>query len=305
MSIVLQPSNSLIFNMDFYTFGAEKSSIGKSSGKWYWEVNRTSVNLYIGQTKYGVGSKETPTGTGANDIFSTHSDSQVFETVVTNDASVYGIALDFISKEMSLYRNGVFQSKVSVNTDFELYPMVFKTNRVNSGNNRVIGVVNFGDSQFDIETSNPTEWENLKRQGFKPYSFMPTIKHLIKSSNKVQTLSRGLWTDIGVTTPTVLDFETYGMVDLSSIPQEKWSELTKPIEVYTWTDNVEATTSSISYKYNHFNSPELELAVPEYRLVDQLERPISILTYTDGEEIPKLKQEHDYNKVGSRILKRG
>lgn len=133
------------------------------------------------------------------------------------------------------------------------------------------------------------------------------VKFLIKSSNKIQNLSEsGVWTDVEIVgEPQATDFESHGIEDLSVITEEQWAKLPKPIEIYTWTDKEDATGASVGYNQKEFGAPELELTVPEYSLLDDLERPISVITCTDGDKIPVLKSEYDLQNVGTRIMKRG
>lgn len=104
-------------------------------------------------------------------------------------------------------------------------------------------------------------------------------KHLIKYSNKIQTFFEGSWQEVEGDLNKEL-FETYGMDDISNIPQEKWDELERPVEIYTWTDNKDAIGTNVSYTYNHFENPKLELTMPEYKPICLLESP-TLLTWTD------------------------
>ena len=112
------------------------------------------------------------------------------------------------------------------------------------------------------------------------------------------------------------DFTTLEVIEDVDLPHE-WdlvlhntteqsisTMIQEPTDVMIWTPVDEAVEGEVIYPDYIFNDYELELRVPEYRLIDSLERPISILTYTDGEAVPVLKQEHDTINVGTRIMKR-
>ncbi|SNS21436.1 hypothetical protein SAMN05446037_100656 [Anaerovirgula multivorans] len=113
---------------------------------------------------------------------------------------------------------------------------------------------------------------------------------LIKSLDKIYTFSDSNWVEKTIQEPlTKEDFEENGMDDLSIIPQEKWAELQKPVEIYTWTDNEDVIESKISYTYIHFENSKLELTVPEYKPIYSLASP-TILTWTNSEEDLQLEQ---------------
>lgn len=63
-------------------------------------------------------------------------------------------------------------------------------------------------------------------------------RHLIKSLNKIQTLSGGNWIDVGIVEPlSKTDFINHGMPDLNITT--KLDELGEEFEVITWTQNMD------------------------------------------------------------------
>lgn len=167
-------------------------------------------------------------------------------------------------------------------------------------------------------------------------------KHLIKSSDSFFYIVEEEWQELNQDL-SVESFQNYGMESLTNIPPDKWLELEKPIKVLTWTENEDVDTHKVKYKYEEQrdktlniktdefvpmdklneedsfsimqyreideeepseNTNKVKLFVPQYRLIDDLERPISILTYTESEEVPILRQEYSYQQMGTRILLR-
>lgn len=89
-------------------------------------------------------------------------------------------------------------------------------------------------------------------------------KSLIKIQDKIQVLSEEEWLDIGLTEPLdKLDFEEWGMDDLSQVPASKWDELDDEFEIITWTDAD--------------NPPQIEITVPSFRPLDKLNNQFSIV----------------------------
>lgn len=312
--ITLSDGNLTCTTSSATEFKIVRATVGRITGKWYFEINIEQGNgLTIGIADIVTKAITGTSYTSLNDISNLKSYSYSSRAMSPHKSfgtdhdsgQIVGIKVDLDNGTISAYKNGVFEGEIYSDLihGVEYYPIYV-------GWTSEIITANFGATEFDIATSNPDAWQQLVSEGYKPYdidnaTWLYKVKHLIKSSNKIKTLSGEIWIDIDVTTPTALDFETHGMNSISTITQEKWAELQKPVEIYTWTDNIEAVGTNVNYTYNHFEDPELELTVPEYRLIDKLERPISILTYIDGEEVPVLKQEHSYPKVGSRILRKG
>ena len=89
-------------------------------------------------------------------------------------------------------------------------------------------------------------------------------KSLIKIQDKIQVLSEEEWLDTGLTEPLdKLDFEEWGMDDLSQVPASKWDELDDEFEIITWTD---------------VDSPsQIEITVPSFRPLDKLNNQFSIV----------------------------
>lgn len=111
--------------------------------------------------------------------------------------------------------------------------------------------------------------------------------------------------DISTKIPSFEDMVNNGFIDIDTIVIDKWNELGKPIKLFISTEDTSATSTIVTYSQKSFAEPQLELTVPEYRLIDKLEKPISILTMTDQDSTPVLKQEYDYPNIGTRIMKRG
>ena len=127
-----------------------RSTLGKSSGKWYWEVKKTdastSLNVGIATSTAGLntflGADAQAWGyeglSGANAIYNNGSAALTAATYVQND--VIGIALDMNANTCAFYKNNVLQNTASIaaGTWFAA---------VGDGNaNGEVGVANFGAS---------------------------------------------------------------------------------------------------------------------------------------------------------------
>lgn len=131
------------------------------------------------------------------------------------------------------------------------------------------------------------------------------IKHLIKSSNKIQTLLENNWVDTLVSQPlSKVDFETHGIDDLSAIPPYKMEELEKPYSILTWTDNTDATTTTLNYNYDQYEPKWLEIETDPFKPIDILNKAESfeVLTWTDEGNSAELQASGSLQAIDSGKL---
>lgn len=117
------------------------------------------------------------------------------------------------------------------------------------------------------------------------------VLYLIKSNNKTYGMDeQGLWKMVEIASLSPLSFEENGIERLSTVTEEQWLQLQKPIEVLTWTDDTESTSVDVIYAKKEFLTPKLELTVPEYKPIDIFDDP-EIVSLAEDSESPKLRIE--------------
>jgi hypothetical protein len=139
-----------------------RATVGKSTGKWYWEYRIDSrVGNTTAQVSVGVSglteSMETYNGVYGNGM-------------VLNDTwgsspvgTVYGFKLDMGALSLLIYKNHSFVATRSISIG-SVFPVIYENN-----NQTMILTANFGASEFNIVTANPTAWNTLVSEGYQPY----------------------------------------------------------------------------------------------------------------------------------------
>lgn len=137
-------------------FGSVRSTVAKSSGKWYWEyrVAATSANnafggvanavatLYPGHATagaYGVGYYAVNGGAYKNEFLI---DNNLKGGATYTASDTIGVAVDRDEKSVTFYKNGVFQFKANTPHEFSFYASAAPYDL----NNAV--TVNFGQHDF-------------------------------------------------------------------------------------------------------------------------------------------------------------
>jgi hypothetical protein len=131
--------------------GLVRATLGKNSGKWYWEVTgcagatgpisgvvsgSSATTDFPGGTIYDIGYYS-PNG-------GIYNNSSIIATFATYSASdVIGYALDPTGNTLGIYKNGVFQGNVSIGTT-AWFPAVGQS----GGGSTANAVANFGASAF-------------------------------------------------------------------------------------------------------------------------------------------------------------
>jgi hypothetical protein len=164
-----------------------------------------------------------------------------------------GVAMNLDNKTIKFSKNGVFGREISI-TSTNYKGIVYPSFSSGGGTWEIVtATANFGQTPF----------KHNAPEGYLPYD-NNKIKHIVKSSNRMKTLSNdGVWKDLDIVgNPTALQFETVGMSDLIVITEEQWAELEKPIDIYTWTDQENATSIKVNHSQRQYISPTIELTVP-------------------------------------------
>lgn len=213
-----------------------RSSIGRSTGKWYCEM-RVDYSGYPA-VLVGIINALAPLNTeiaSTNNVRYYATNGRKFpENIAYASAykagDIISILLDLDNGKLEFWKNGVSQG-VS-HTNLSALGEVFISVKHGNQNDRSDVTANFGDSAFvyDIPT------------GYMPYGNIAQKKILIKSNTEYSHYDTATfsWINIG-SNPTQADYLTHGMEDLSAIPEIAWSQLDlSNAELALWTDEEDA-----------------------------------------------------------------
>lgn len=316
LNVSLSNNNLTMFANSGYS--AVRATRGVKSGKWYWEnrvdafsntgghgcvyiiagIVTKSVDMSISifdavplndyRNILYYSSNRTTAPSNGEIIRPTR---YIYGDYIRSVGDVLGIALDLDNKKVQFFRNGVAMPVIDIAgmTD-EVFPVV----GVGSSMESLTVTTNFGKTEFQYPTPN----------GFLPYD-NTSVKYLIKSSNKIQTLLENNWVDTLVSQPlSKMDFETHGIDDLSAIPPYKMEELEKPYSILIWTDNTDATTATLNYNYDQYEPKWLEIETDLFKPIDILNKAESfeVLTWTDESSSIELQASGSLQTIDSGKL---
>lgn len=157
------------------TGGCVRGTIGKSSGKWYWEVNPDQAGSVIGMVNdLKVMSSATWVGEDANSIGWYGTSGIIYKsgasqgTFATYDAtSTLGFALDASTGALAFYKDGVLQTTITLGAGTTFYPAT-GTNvsfvyggRINCGESAFMYTVPSTYTGGLYTTSTITAWNRL------------------------------------------------------------------------------------------------------------------------------------------------
>jgi hypothetical protein len=158
-------------NMSITVTNGASSTVTKSTGKWYYEVQVEDNSAGIASLNIGVTTKASANtwamplayvSSGQVTINAVHA-TQVYGTAY-GKGDIIGVALDVDNKRAKFYKNGVPQGDyVSYSTTDPVCPGVGR------GTSVFNATINAGFSTFSIEDNNPSGWAELYDSGFRPY----------------------------------------------------------------------------------------------------------------------------------------
>ncbi|SHN71809.1 SPRY domain-containing protein [Paenibacillus sp. ov031] len=296
-SNVFSNNNLTVTNTSSYA--GVRATIGKSKGKWYWEVKfevgSNSYNVFVGISNKTIPSSGGGVETNVN-----------FRGYYGNDGNKYpenlsygtriaygdvvGIALDLDSGKLGFYKNGVYVG--TSHNDLSGLGEVFPHFRAGAINATRIMTYNFGGTPFVYNV--PT--------GYLPYAWEIDKKTLVNFNNSFYSYSANSWIDVSKS-PTEQDYLTYGIDDISIIPESSWSQLQGEVELCNYTDDPTKTEVSFNIETEPFTLKEewedKEIKIIEYTddpnqtestitietepftLYDELGDSVDVLYYTD------------------------
>lgn len=233
VNVVLSNNNLSCAGSGTYDQRGVRATAGKSDGKWYFEV------LYPEQSYQLVGfaTSEQTVNLDMSSItplqhclfFEPYRGMRFASSNVPHTSSytnsdgsmnqLIGIAIDLNVGIVTYYKNGV-----SLGTAFDNFSSLIKPLFPYLGTGTIVHT-NFGATRFSIADTNLNEWENLLSQGYLPYdvenaTWLTTYKSLVKSNNQLYSLDQD-YNFIPVTSPTLENFQTYGLDSLNGLTTPK------------------------------------------------------------------------------------
>lgn len=226
-----------------------RASQGKTVKKWYFEVTVESTND-TAQT-IGVCTIDTPYSNGTS-LSGTPSTVKVYHRggythhptmsgLETYDAGdVIGVALDMDLGVVKFYKNSIYIAEITglLGVANEFYPCLMSFPSL-------VNTANFGATEFDIVTSNPTAWNQLVSEGYQPYDvdnagWLVLNKILILSADS-QVIARDVtnenWVSLGNELTAQL-FEENALESISDYTDADWQALydnfQAPFKVVAW-----------------------------------------------------------------------
>lgn len=231
--------------------GSVRATLGKSSGKWYWEIKYENGLFMAGVTS---GSISLPTyidreidSTGYYSISKTinYSKSVVISTDTFAINDIMGIALDLDNRKISFYKNGISMSNAT-NLDLAvlqitastLYPSVTVLNT----DGQI--TANFGATPFKYEV--PT--------GYSSYDCIN--KYLIQYNSNLYTYDGMNIIQSPSQTLDDFNFKTNGFSDVVLIPETTWKSTftdLSQVKLLIWTEDLNKSELELIYNCNQFD----------------------------------------------------
>ncbi|EPY2277914.1 cell adhesion protein [Clostridium sporogenes] len=137
-----------------------------------------------------------------------------------------GMAFDLDNHFINFYINGVLDAKSTITLENKEYTVIMMNN--NGENKGGAITANFGETPFNIITSNKSTWDKLITEGYRPYDFFNAnwdwkiSKYLLKQDNNYYSINNN-YINLGeINNNKELDnlINEYGYNDLSIIIKE-------------------------------------------------------------------------------------
>lgn len=144
-------SSGNLVNTTSNVAGQVRGTIGKSSGKWYWEFvlsgsitgNVTGVSKTTSSVNTATGNDTSSWGYNNNGLLYTNSSGSAYgSSSVAGD--VIGVALDMNAGTLVFYKNGVSMGVAATGLSGTLYP----SSGMRNGSSGVVVTANFGATPF-------------------------------------------------------------------------------------------------------------------------------------------------------------
>lgn len=144
-------SSGNLVNTTSNVAGQVRGTIGKSSGKWYWEfvlsgsitANVTGVSKTTSSVNTATGNDTSSWGYNNNGLLYTNSSGSAYgSSSVAGD--VIGVALDMNAGTLVFYKNGVSMGVAATGLSGTLYP----SSGMRNGGSGVVVTANFGATPF-------------------------------------------------------------------------------------------------------------------------------------------------------------
>jgi hypothetical protein len=246
-------------------YSSIKGSVGRSSGKYYWEVTINSFTSDMTALTIGIhNSNPFLTGYSSTNLRAYRQIGYKYPEGVTYGASyttndTISVLLDLDNGKLEFWKNGVSQgiSHTDIKTLGTVYPF-FEFDTTNTAYNVTV-TANFGATAFRYTLPN----------GYQPYNWSNDYKNLIKNNGQYLSFNGTDFYPVPTSNPTESDYMSSGINDLSVIPQTKWQTLLGDVEVSQWTNDPNITNR------------EFEIETNQFSLANELGNTPKVIYYTD------------------------
>ncbi|MDP9698868.1 archaellin [Paenibacillus intestini] len=158
--------------------------------------------------------------------------------------------------------------------------------------------ISFGSSSIDLDALDIDSLGELKT-----FSIIYKRKVIVFNKNEYKYYSNNQWTNITSPIQTEQDYLTYGMDDISIIPESAWSQLEGEVELCYYTDDPDTTEVSFNIETKPFTLAEewedkeikiieftddpnqtestITIETEPFTLYDELGDTVDVLYYTD------------------------
>lgn len=171
MAIVWESSGSTLLALS--GLNGTKASEGKTSGKWYWEVKVISGTYQVigvagtGSVYWGKTMDVNCYTASGWMVINYNTQIGGWPRFYTGDT--IGIALDIPNDKLTFYLNGDrLEEAPHMPSALQGSVIYAYAGRAASAGSATMEA-NFGSTEFDIVTQNPSEWMDLLTQGYIPY----------------------------------------------------------------------------------------------------------------------------------------
>ncbi|MEW9096532.1 MAG: SPRY domain-containing protein [Clostridiaceae bacterium] len=201
----------------------------------------------------------------------------------SNQGDIFGIAVDYNDKYVRFYKNGLilYESEKNILNNSYIYPVLGIRREGGSA------TVNFGETKFNITTSNPNEWNNLKWKGYRPFDvdnakWFNENKHLIKQNQDYYTTNNNYY-KLGVPKDKVelkkwlSEYGANNILNLQDsynnkiVPVDKFSE---PRKIY---ESLDVDFNDVKKPYIYMfkendGKLKLEYDADNYKIIDEIRK---------------------------------
>lgn len=275
-------NENLTLSYTTYEDSNVRATVGKNTGKWYWEISCDSTNL-SGAVNLGVAYKSVPI---SSYIYSGFVNKSALYRDYGNTTGIYGLALDIEGRTLMISKDGVFITTIVLPEVLieDLYPIIGD----DDGGATATYTANFGASSFAY--SIPTDYSSYDSSITQvPSTEVPDNITAIAGNSKVDlswtTVAESLNYNVKRATTTSGPYTT-----IASITGTNYSDIS-----VTSGNTYYYVVTAVSSAGESANSSEVSAtptATPVSSSVIEGTRAILVITMTSGVE-----KEYDLSAI--------